>query len=386
MILNLNRIALIFSLWIAGLLAGGQFAKISVIIPELQALYPSQAGQIAWLLTLVSAVGAILGGFAASIANRYGLVRILTASLALAGILSLWQSTYPSFEIMAISRVIEGATHLGIVVTAPALMAEASSDRWRGATMALWGTFFGVSFAIFGWFGIPLLEQIQISGLFQLHGAGLIATALLIAVLLKTSGTTIERSEAAQTPPSLNLTAFRDVCVLWPGIGWLFYTLTFLALLTILPAQLPDELRSQATTILPLVSIATGVLILPVLLMRFSASTMVMVGFISAALILSLGGQGDLLILATCLFAVLGLIQSGTFAAVAELNISTEKRTLGYGVMAQTGNLGNLVGTPLLLLSLDKYGLQSLQLITAMVYVAAFAVLTVLAGRMKRSV
>ncbi len=119
---KISRTALIIAFWGAGLLAGGQFAKVSVTLPEFRALYSGNTEQVAWLLTLVSVVGALLGGVAASLANRFGLRHVLIASMVAAGGLSLWQSTYPPFAFMALSRVVEGVTHLGIVVTAPALM------------------------------------------------------------------------------------------------------------------------------------------------------------------------------------------------------------------------------------------------------------------------
>lgn len=375
---NPKKVALILALWGAGLLAGGQFAKLSVSLPEMRGLYPDQVDQIAWLLTLISVVGAVLGGLAASLANRLGLARVLLASLVAAGALSLWQSTTPSFVLMALSRVLEGVTHLGIVVTAPALMAEISTPRWRGATMALWSSFFGVSFAIFGWFGIPLLDQAGISGLFQLHGVGLLLVAAFTGLLLRGHrGSDVARS----MEPLGGISAFRDIRVLWPGLGWLFYTLTFLALLTILPAQMSGALRSQITTAMSLVTIATGLLIVPVALMRFRATTLVLAGFLLAGLVTALAPWNNLLTPAILLFAILGIIQSGTFAAVAELNPSTGARTLGYGVMAQTGNLGNLVGTPLLLLVLEAGGIGAMLIAVSAIYGIGLLSLMLLAGR-----
>lgn len=378
---NAHKIVLILSLWSAGLLAGGQFAKVSVILPEFQALYPQQADQIAWLLTLVSVVGAILGGAAASAANRFGLRRLLIVSLSLAGALSLWQATHPIYTLMALSRLAEGVTHLGIVVTAPALMAELSSQRWRGATMALWGTFFGVSFAIFGWFGIPIVDAAGASALLQLHGVCLLFIAALVGLLFR-GHCASERSDTASQPNTrARWLVFQDARVVWPGVAWLFYTLTFLALLTILPIQISENLRSQITTVMSLIGIATGLLVVPVALVYVHATTLVLVGFFLAVLVLAAGAWNNQLVLAVSLFAILGIIQSGTFAAVAELNHSSDMRTLGYGAMAQTGNLGNLLGTPLLLHVLDVFDLGTVLATTSVIYGVGFLTLLYLTRR-----
>ncbi len=245
--------------------------------------------------------------------------------------------------------------------------------------MALWGSFFGVSFAIFGWFGIPFANDVGISGLFQLHGVCLLLMAAVIGLLLR--GHRVSDASRSTSHPSrmFALAAFQDVRVLWPAIGWLFYTLTFLALLTILPSQLSEELRPQVTTAMSLVGIATGLVILPVALIRFNATTMVLTGFLLAGLITALGVLSSLLTLAILLFAILGIIQSGTFAAVAELNHTTDARTLGYGVMAQTGNLGNLIGTPLLLFVLATSDTSTLLLMTSAIYGFGFLSLFFLA-------
>ncbi|MEN0041551.1 MAG: MFS transporter [Pseudomonadota bacterium] len=384
MLQRLRPITVIALLWVAGLMAGAQFAKISVLLPEFRALYPAHTDHIAWLLTLVSVVGAVLGGFAGVLANKGGPRRLLIASLAAAGAISLWQSSIPPFAPMLVSRVLEGVTHLGIVVTAPALMAETGSERWRGATMALWSTFFSVSFALFAWFGIPALDNWQVGGLLQLHGLCLLVTAGLLAVLLRSSTKDEARSEHVQVAPASMFGAYKSVRVVWAGVCWFFYTLTFLALLTILPAQMSDAIRPTVTTAMSLVGIATSLLLVPVLLLRMRATAVVLAAFATVVLIMLLGGSLDPVVFALSLFAILGVIQGATFAAVVELNGTMQDRTLGYGVMAQTGNLGNLIGTPVTFAVLNVTTVQGLLFGTAALYVVGFGVLLVLARQIVR--
>ena len=54
--------------------------------------------------------------------------------------------TQASSLLMLLARVIEGASHLAIVVAAPSLITQLSQPRYVGAAMTLWSTFFGVSF------------------------------------------------------------------------------------------------------------------------------------------------------------------------------------------------------------------------------------------------
>ena len=244
-----KSLVLILILWVAGLLAAGQFAKIAVLLPEIRTLYPLSGSAIAWLLTLISLVGAIFGGLAGSIANRIGQKTVLITCLFVAGLLSLWQATLPSFGMMAASRVLEGLTHLGIVVAAPSFIAQLSSDRWRGATMSLWSTFFGVSFALFALAGIPLASSFGVTAVFQAHGAMMILIAVALPFFLGDIGKPLNKK--GEAPGSTFLAAYRQWPKLWPGIGWLFYTLTFVSMLAILPDQIEDSLRGPTTTAMP---------------------------------------------------------------------------------------------------------------------------------------
>jgi len=375
-----KNLILILILWVGGLLAAGQFAKIAVLLPEIRTLYPFSGSAIAWLLTLISLVGAILGGLAGSIANRIGQKNVLIACLLVAGLLSLWQASLPSFGIMAVSRVLEGLTHLGIVVAAPSFIAQLSSDRWRGAAMSLWSTFFGVSFALFALAAIPLAARFGVTAVFQAHGAMMIMVAVALLIFLGDIGKPLNKNE---TTGNTFFAAYRQWPKLWPGIGWLFYTLTFVSMLAILPDQIEDSLRGPTTTAMPLISIVVSLIAVPLLLLRFSGAMVVMGGFVCCAAAILLSAVLSLPVIAVVLFGALGLVQGATFAAVAELNTSTEDRAQGYGILAQTGNIGNLLGTPLFLAVLEWGNINMMLGAAFVTYAVGFVCLALTAKRLQ---
>ena len=144
--LSLRPIILVFLLWLAGLGAAAQFAKIAVPFADFRTLYPNVGPGFAWLLSMISVVGIFLGLTAGVLAAKFGYVKLLISGLVLGAVMSFWQALLPSFPAMLVSRLIEGFSHLSIVVVAPTLIAQISSDRFRGMAMTLWSTFFGVSF------------------------------------------------------------------------------------------------------------------------------------------------------------------------------------------------------------------------------------------------
>ncbi len=72
--------------------------------------------------------------------------------------------------------------------------------------------------------------------------------------------------------------------------------------------------------------------------------------------------------LGVALFACLGLVQAASFAAVPELLDQAEDQARANGAMAQMGNLGNSIGTPLLLLAMLSLGLWGFVLFAVMAY------------------
>ncbi len=362
---------LILLLWLAGLGAALQFAKIAVPFDTFRALYPNAGGGIGWMLSIISVIGIFLGMTAGLLAGRFGYQRTLITGLIIGAIMSFWQATFPSLSTMLISRLIEGISHLIIVVVAPTLIAQYSNDRIRPIAMTLWSTFFGVAFAITAWLGLPFGDQFGLGNLFNLHGIFM----ALIAALLFAAFRLAPRMARSDTP--INITAIlrwhrdaiRSPHIATPAVGWLFYTATFVALLAIIPDTLPAGQSTSLMGILPLISIASALILMPVLLARFSAISLVTTGFALATLttLLSFTALPTATVWIT-LFAIMGIIQSATFAAVPQLNTTAQTQVLSNGIMAQAGNLGNTFGMPFLLLILGSTSTQGMMIAIAAIY------------------
>ncbi|MHA3916548.1 MFS transporter [Halovulum sp. GXIMD14793] len=365
-----RRIIAVILLWLIGLAAAGQFSKIAVPLADIRALYPAAGNQIGWLLSLVSAVGAVLGVVAGGLVDRIGPRRILIFGLALGAAMSLWQASLPGFALMLVSRVIEGGSHLIIVVAAPTLIAELSEGRYQGAAMTLWSTFFGVSFALTAWLGTPLVATSGVPVLFLAHAALLAGLMLLAAWLLPPRQR--QQSETTGGIWQKHMAAYRSPFIAAPGVGWLFYTITFVALLAILPDLMPATQTTEIAGLLPLISIAASLLLVPLLLRVMSAVAVVLLGLgLATAVALSNLALAQPALLAFVLFGILGLVQGASFAAVPQLNRQTDAQAVAYGLMAQAGNLGNLIGTPLLLSTLAYGGTSAMFLLVAAIYASA---------------
>ncbi|MEM6758394.1 MAG: MFS transporter [Pseudomonadota bacterium] len=354
-----THFALVFALWGAGLGAAGQYAKISVIFDRLPELYPDAGAALGFIVSLVGFVGIVLGVVAGLVVARFGYRRAMLWALWSGAALSAFQATLPALPLLLTSRVLEGVSHLALVVAAPTLIAALSAERHRGFTLSLWSTFFSVAFTILVTFGLPLVAWGGVPALFWAHAAWMAGFAIILTLFL--------REVSAPPPAPLSLTGvlrdhvaiYRSPRISAPGVGWIFYTFCFLAILTVLPPFIPEPWRVFTLAAMPLVSIVSS-LTLGVFALRFmTAVQVIQLGFVAcAAAVVWLWLVPGSPVASLALAAAFGLVQGATFAAVPELSPTADAQAQSYGALAQAGNLGNTIGTPVLLavLALSGYG------------------------------
>jgi len=376
--------ARILLLWAAGLCAAGQYAKVSVPFAEIAAHYGAAGPMLGWLVSSVGLVGVAFGLAAGILVARAGARRMLLAALAAAAVLSALQAALPPLPVMLASRVAEGAAHLAIVVAAPTLMAALAPRRWQAAAMTLWSGFFGVGVALTAWAGLPLVARAGPGALFAAHAAACAAVALALAATLPRAA-----APAAGPRPSAlrgHGAIYATPGVAAPALGWLFYTLSFLALLTVIPLRLPDDLRGPTAAALPLASLAVSFTLGAALLQVWPAVRMVMLGFaLSALAALALAVLPQPVAPALAMFAGLGLVQAASFAAIPQLNPTEAGRAHANGAIAQAGNLGNLLGTPLLLAVVAAAPATGLPVFALTCFAAGLATHLVFAARRRRA-
>lgn len=357
-----NPTILILALWAAGLGAAGQFAKVSASFEALGAVYPVSDTQLGLIVSVISLMGIILGLTAAQFVSSIGFRKMLVSALFFGGFLSLVQGTLPPYWVLMVSRILEGLTHLAITIAAPTLIAVLSTDKNRGFFMALWSTFFSVAFAAMTWFGPGVIQEYGTGALFYLHAGYMIVIGLMLLLWLPK-----QAIPATQFVPNFqeivqrHLRAYKSPFEFAPALGWLFYTLTFVSVLTLLPAHVSEGQRTTLLPLLPLASIVSSLTIGAFLLRYIPAYRLIQIGFAFgafAAAALLYGITAPLVYIG--LFAALGLVQSSSFAAIPQLNRSADSQALANGGMSQMGNLGNSLGTPIMLIIVGWYDFKGI--------------------------
>ena len=379
-----RRVFTVLALWAAGIGAAAQFAKIATILPALQAHYGETGVASGFLVSLIAFMGIVLGVVAGLLAVRIGPRRLLLIGLFLGAAVSLSQATLPPFWLLMATRFVEGVSHLAVVVAAPTLIARFALPPYQGAALTLWGTFFGVAFFVAALAAPPLVTAFGLSGPFAAHGALMLALgALMLAILPNVA---VEGAAGAAFGLRAILQRHRAIYasahVGAPALGWMFYTVSFVSLLAVLPPFIDPALRVWAMAWMPIASIVISLTVGVFLLRHLSAVTVVVTGFaggaLCAAALLVVGADVRVCL---ALFACLGLVQGASFAAVPQLNPSMADRALANGGLAQTGNLGNTLGTPILIALTAMAGFQGMMAFLIVCFVVGIAIHLALAAK-----
>lgn len=374
---------LIIAIWLGGLGAAAQYGKVSVVFQHMAEMYPDVGAAVGFTVSLVGFMGIILGVVAGMYVPAIGYRRVLVWSIWLGAAMSALQYLSMPFGLFLASRLFEGISHLGVVVAAPTLIAQVSTNRTRGFAMSLWSTFFGVAFALLAWFGIPLVDAYGVRALFAAHAIVMGLLALMLMGALR-QVPPLQRKPAPRLAdlPHLHLALYLSPFRAAPAAGWLFYTCSFVAILTVFPPYIEASVRSWVLGAMPLTSILVSMTLGVWLLRWMPAVSLVQSGFLICALMVIWLGLAPGDPMACLAFASgMGLVQSASFAAIPQLNDTAEKRAEASGAMAQAGNLGNTIGTPLMVWVLAIAGYGGLMVMLAALFLTGAFVHAVLRRR-----
>ena len=352
----------VIMLWLAGVYAAMQFAKFSSTYDLLLQYYQTSSTTISLALSSVGIMGLIFGTIAGVLSGKLGHKKVLILSLLLGCLLSFSQSFLPRIEYLLVTRVLEGLSHLGVVVSAPTLMIAISAKKHQAISMGLWGTFFGVAFALMGWFS-PFFVSEGLGALYQFHSLLSLPLILYLVFCLKlpqTKSTDIDDSASDSNQPLDFIHLFNDLAkvyqsirTLLPGLVFLFHTSMFVALLTFIPRLSEDEqTKNQLFVLLPLVSIV-GTFLAGVLAQYwFSAQRVGTLAYSGVALFsiltfMNIESPTHFYTFALCLLLFSGLVAGSAFAMITFLAKDHDQQAKSNGAIAQLGNLGASIGPPL---------------------------------------
>lgn len=357
----MGKVISVFLLWLAGIVAGAQFSKFSLVIDVLQSSFHIDALYSGWLLSSLGMMGIIFGATAGVFVARYCPFKLVIYSLVMASIISFSQVLFLEPAIMLFIRFIEGITQLLLVTAAPTAILQVSLKEYQSLAMALWGTFFGVAFAISNAVGPSIIEIWSWKGVFFSHSLLAAVTALSLLFLFPQFGST--GTPAPQTGQwnsfiRAHFKVYSGLSSALPGFIFGVHTFMFLLFLTYMPKffnyVFPDQgqLLHILSVSLPTVSLI-GTFLSGTVTKRIGSSPLITINIVFAGMIALLVGcifstnEVVLFILASAVLLCAGLIQGLVFILIPYLGSSQEDHAKANGAVSQLGNLGATLGVPI---------------------------------------
>jgi MFS family permease len=378
----------VLALWCAGLGAAAQFGKVSFALHLFMDRYP-EAGPVALglIVSVVGMVGLIFGTTAGLLVARIGPRRAIVAALALGAVMSAAQVFDLAYPLLIASRVLEGLSHLAIVVVGPTMIAGVTPARHQGLAMTLWSSFFGVTYAGLALVAPAALEA-GLAGLYLPHAVWMAGLAVGLWLLLP-KDPAAPALAAGGGLVAQHLAIYASPRIAAPALGFVNYTAIYVAVLTLLPPLMPPDEVALTAAGMPLISIVLSLTLGVWALNHVTAVRLVQAGFVVGALsVVALGlvwGQGPAMLVAALVFAgAMGIVQGASFAAIPQLNPTAEDRARASGAVAQLGNLGTTTGTPILAFLIALIGPAGVVVFALPLCLWGVAVHTLLARRRAR--
>jgi MFS family permease len=329
---------LIALLWTTGLLAAAQFAKLTLTLAAVQDLYPDASVPLA--VSGVSIVGILGGALAGFFVAKIGVRRAVLWAVVMSAILSLIQGFEMSFAVFMATRVLEGFGHLLLVVALPTMMVALAKPSDKSVVMGIWGTFFGVGYALVAVIAPSVLAWGGVQALYVGHG---LVLAALFPILWRVLPRVMAGGNVMPNVMAVHRAIYSNPRYFAPGLGHGIYTSIFIALVAFLPAALNAP---WLTAVLPLANLS-GTFASGFVARKIAASRLSVGGFVVAAFLFAIMAVTGAIAIALCAMFATGLTAGANFAAVPELNHVPRDQARANGAMAQLGNIGTFSGTPI---------------------------------------
>lgn len=341
-------------LLLVGVCAAMQVGKVPSALPAIQRELHLDLVAAAWVLSMFSAIGGLVGFAAGSCADRFGPRTVTVLGLLCMAAASFGGARSEGAAALLVSRAVEGMAFVLLVVAVPSLLSASAASRHKRFVPAIWGMYMPLGMAIALALSPAVVVSLGWRALWQLNAALLVSPALLLAMLRP------PRVESRNTP-ALTCAAIRRALTQREAVllAAMFagYTVQYLSVLgflpTILQAQGATAQHAGALTALAVLANAPGNFaggwllgrgVAAWKLMAIGALSMGMAGLGIFSPHLSPTARYGLVI---ALSAGGGLIPAAIFGTVPAVARRANTGAMSMGLVVQASHVGQLIGPPL---------------------------------------
>lgn len=346
----------------AGVVAALQVGKAAIGAPLLQADLGISLTAIGWLTGIFAVLGIVGGIPVGALVGSVGARRLLIAGLLMTAAGAALGALAGGLAMLMLTRVVEGAGFLLIIVAAPSLLSAVARPSDQDLAFALWSCFMPVGMALAMLVG-PLLADWR-----MIWWA---SSALCVGLCLP--GLLILPSDASRRPWSWSGLRMDTLAVLRAGtpvglaVVFALYSLMFFALFSFLPVLLMERMEVSHQTAGLLSALVSAVNVLGNLAAGVLLSRGVPRAGVLMVACLVMGGAGvgifepalaDEAVLALCLLfsTVAGLVPATLLASAPIAAPVAAQAPVVIGLIVQGNNLGQILGPTAVGNVIDAHG------------------------------
>lgn len=359
--MNRSPWALIVGHYLVGVFAAAQMGKMSALAPLISAELGLSLTTAAAAISLLELGGALLGAVAGVLASRFGLKATLLAGMACLAAAGFGSGLAQGPVSLLAWRLLESVGYLGVIVTAPVMIARAATPASTGMALALWSSFVPVGLAVGAW--LWAAAAAWVGWRWAMFGGG--GLALLAGAACAWAP---EPGLARRPAPSGTVQGPRVSAAAWClAASFGCYAVFEVGMLALLPSYLTAEAGSSVAAAgrwTALASVAT------ILGSAFGAWWLrqgrplhgpLLVSLLLPALLLfgvfvPVPVAAQVAWVAIVLNAVSGIYPSLAFAQLPAAAGGMHRMVRANGLFAQFGASGSLLGPPLTAWFVDRFG------------------------------
>lgn len=348
----------------AGIVAAGHIGKLPAALPMIRAELGLDLVTAGWIVSIFSATSVALGMLTGMFADRLGHRRVILASLLTQVIGSLWGAVAGSGTELLLARFAEGMGFVGVVVSAPSIIAHAARPSDRRFALGLWGCFMSLGLAAILLLAPLILVPAGWRILWLVIAGVTAAWSLVTWVMLRRYDPRGRREQQAPLAERQPVTWRQDLRLtlgragLWLlGLSFALYALQWMALMVWLPTFLVEQrgasvtLAAQLTVIVVLANVIGN--LLGGWLLQHGGRRWHLLSFVGLLSILcGLGIFADVvpdgLRYGLCiLFSALGgMLPAAVMTGAPAFTPTPRQIGAANGMLVQGSNLGQLLGPP----------------------------------------
>jgi MFS family permease len=340
----------------AGILAAFQVGKVHIALPSIRHSFALSLVSASWLLSALSVVGLFVATTTGSYAGKIGTKKTLILGLLLVAAASAAGAFSPTSGWLLWSRLLEGIGYVMIVVAAPSLIVELTTQADIRLALAGWSCFMPGGIALITLLAPLLLATHTWRALWLANALLILLYAVLLMVAVK------PRTVIPVEPQAHPLAELRAVATargpMFLAIIFAMYTMQHLAIMGFLPTLLIEKFALSPSRAGVLVSIAMASNILgnlaAGLLLQRGIRRSVLIGATSIFMVImtlgmfSFGLSLAAVYLCAFLFSCVGGIVPASVLSAAPIHAPNEHLIPATnGLLVQGSNLGIVLGPPL---------------------------------------